>query len=114
MLHVPQKELLTLFALSQVDLTVSSGEIYGFLGPNGAGKTTTIKLLTGLLTPTTGQCLIQGIDVTKQPASVHQHCGVVTEHSQMYDYMTGLENLLLGKRGQNRRSVVFSSHFCFL
>ena len=81
-------------ALCHMNLSLGTGEVFGFLGPNGAGKTTTVKLLTGILTPTEGSCLVMGYDPSKEPEKTHSLTGVVTEHAQMYDHLTGLENLL--------------------
>lgn len=80
-------------AVDGIGLSLDKGEIFGFLGPNGAGKTTTIKLLCGMLAPSGGTCRVLGIDPAKDPGPVHQAAGVVTEHAQMYDHMTALENL---------------------
>lgn len=81
-------------ALKQLSLSLSSGEVFGFLGPNGAGKTTTVKLLTGVLTPSGGSCEILGVNPNTQPEKAHLLSGIVTEHAQMYDNLTGIENLL--------------------
>ena len=81
-------------ALDGISFSLKAGEIFGFLGPNGAGKTTTVKLLGGMLTPTSGTCRVFDMDPTQNPAAVHGISGFVTEHAQMYDNMTGLENLL--------------------
>jgi len=81
-------------AVDQVSFTLSEGEIFGFLGPNGAGKTTTIKLLNGMVTPTYGSMSVFGVDPTAQPEQIHQVAGVLTEHAQMYNDLTGLENLM--------------------
>lgn len=81
-------------AVDGVSLALGQGEVFGFLGPNGAGKTTTVKLLTGMLSPTEGGCSVLGLDPCREPEKVHALCGVVTEHAQMYDELTGLENLL--------------------
>lgn len=81
-------------ALDNVSLDLGQGEVFGFLGPNGAGKTTTVKLLTGILSPTSGSCEILGINPAAEPEKAHALSGVVTEHAQMYDNMTGLENLI--------------------
>lgn len=81
-------------ALDSISLSLPAGEIYGFLGPNGAGKTTTVKLACGMLLPSSGSCLITGADPAREPHRVHACCGVLTEHAQMYDQLTGLENLL--------------------
>jgi len=66
-------------AVDSIDLSVQSGKIFGFLGPNGAGKTTTIKLLTTLITPTSGSINILGIDAIKQPLEVRKKIGVVLQ-----------------------------------
>ncbi len=81
-------------AVRHVSLSLEQGEVFGFLGPNGAGKTTTVKLLTGMLIPTEGSCLVLGADPAVEPEKVHACCGVVTEHAQMYDSMSGIENLV--------------------
>ena len=80
-------------AVDGIRFSLNQGEIFGFLGPNGAGKTTTVKLLCGMLTPSGGKCQVLGIDPTQNPEQLHQKVGVVTEHAQMYDHMTALENL---------------------
>jgi len=80
-------------AVRGLTLALKEGEVFGFLGPNGAGKTTAVKLLTGLLAPTRGRSLVLGLDPAAQPERVHALSGVVTEHAQMYDHLTGLENL---------------------
>ena len=81
-------------AVSSLSLSLDQGEVFGFLGPNGAGKTTTVKLLTGMLSPSEGSCQIMGYDPVKDPEQIHAVSGVVTEHAQMYDNLTGLENLV--------------------
>lgn len=81
-------------AVNHMNITLHQGEVFGFLGPNGAGKTTTVKLLNGMLTPTEGNCRVFDIDPAKNPEKVHALSGVVTEHAQMYDNLTGLQNLV--------------------
>ena len=81
-------------ALKQLSLSLNMGEVFGFLGPNGAGKTTTVKLLTGVLTPSGGSCDIMGVNPNIQPEKAHLLSGIVTEHAQMYDTLTGMENLI--------------------
>ncbi len=81
-------------ALNGVNLAIEEGEIFGFLGPNGAGKTTAVKLLNGMLQPTEGSCSVFGINPESAPEKVHQLAGVITEHAQMYNNLTGLQNLM--------------------
>lgn len=81
-------------ALKQLSMSLSTGEVFGFLGPNGAGKTTTVKLLTGVLSPSGGLCEIMGVNPNIQPEKVHLLSGIMTEHAQMYDNLTGIENLM--------------------
>lgn len=81
-------------AVEKIGFSLNRGEIFGFLGPNGAGKTTTVKLLCGTLTPTDGSCRVLGVDPTRDSETLHRKIGVVTEHAQMYDHLSGKENLL--------------------
>lgn len=81
-------------AVDSVSIRLTPGEVFGFLGPNGAGKTTTVKLLNGMLTPTQGSCLVFDIDPAQNPQQAHALSGVVTEHAQMYDTLTGIQNLI--------------------
>ena len=80
-------------AVSDLNISLDHGEVFGFLGPNGSGKTTAVKLLSGILTPTEGSCRVLDMDPSSKPEELHQHCGVLTEHARMYDHLTGLENL---------------------
>lgn len=81
-------------AVDKASFSIEQGEVFGFLGPNGAGKTTTVKLLSGMLTPTEGSCLIFDINPNTNPEQVHRISGIVTEHAQMYDNLTGIQNLI--------------------
>lgn len=81
-------------AVDALSLSLNPGEVFGFLGPNGAGKTTTVKLLNGMLSPSYGTCQVFGLSPHETPEEAHRLSGVVTEHAQMYDTMTGIENLL--------------------
>ena len=80
-------------AVSDLNLSVQAGEIFGFLGPNGAGKTTTIRLLTGLLRPTAGTAVVAGFDVQKDPLEVKRRVGYLAENPYLYPKLTGREFL---------------------
>ncbi len=67
-------------AVKNLNLSVHSGEVFGFLGPNGAGKTTTIRALTGLTEPSSGSVWVSGFDVEKEPDKVKRVIGVVQQH----------------------------------
>jgi ABC-2 type transport system ATP-binding protein len=79
--------------IQDVSFDVRAGEIFGFLGPNGSGKTTTIRMLTSLIRPTEGQVLICGDDLIRHPELALRHIGCIVENPEMYDFMTGWENL---------------------
>lgn len=81
-------------ALDGVSFTVDKGSIFGLLGPNGAGKTTTIRILTGLIKPTTGNASVLGYDIATQPLQAKARIGVVSEASNIYEEMTAVDNLL--------------------
>lgn len=76
-------------ALDGVSLTIGPGEVFGYLGPNGAGKTTTIRLLMGMLRPTSGRAEILGRDCWRQPVEVHKQVGYVPGDPALYDRLTG-------------------------
>lgn len=80
-------------AVDSLNLTVQSGEIFGFLGPNGAGKTTTIKMMVGLLTPDSGSIRINGVDAAAQPIESKRRIGFVPDNPDLYDRLTGMEYL---------------------
>ena len=80
-------------AVNDVNLTVETGQFYGFLGPNGAGKSTTIKMLTGLLAPTSGQISILGADLTENSAELKRQIGVVPEGMALLGRLTAPEYL---------------------
>ncbi len=80
-------------AVDSVNLEVNEGELFGLLGPNGAGKTTTIKMLTTLLTPTSGSAEVWGHDVSKEPDAVRRSIGIVFQEPAVESELTGRENL---------------------
>lgn len=80
-------------AVNNINLEIQNGELFGFLGPNGAGKTTTIKMITGLLSPASGNILLEGIDVWKNPIEAKMKIGYVPDQPFLYDKLTGREFL---------------------
>ena len=82
-----------LIAVDDVNLRVAPGQFFGFLGPNGAGKSTTIKMLTGLLAPSSGRIDILGLDLGERPVDVKRQIGVVPEGMSLFGRLTGSEFL---------------------
>ena len=80
-------------AVDHINLRVNRGSFFGFLGPNGAGKSTTIKMLTGLLAPTSGTLRVLDLDITTQPMEVKRRIGVVPEDLNLFERLTGAEML---------------------
>jgi ABC-2 type transport system ATP-binding protein len=80
-------------AVRGLNLTVAQGELFAFLGPNGAGKTTTIKMLVGLLRPTSGQVRVAGVDVVRDPREANRRSGYVPDEPHLYEKLTGREFL---------------------
>jgi ABC-2 type transport system ATP-binding protein len=101
-------------AVDGVSFDVGPGEIFGFLGSNGAGKSTTIRMLCGLLRPTSGTALVGGVDVTRDPEGVKQRIGYMSQRFSLYEKLTVDENIrffsgVYGLRGQaaaSRRDFV--------
>jgi ABC-2 type transport system ATP-binding protein len=94
-------------AVNNLSFTVQAGEIFGFLGHNGAGKTTTIRMLTGQLRPSAGRARVAGCDVVNEQSRLKPLIGVVSESQNLYERMSGRENLAFAARlyGQDSRRV---------
>ncbi|MFC1862721.1 ABC transporter ATP-binding protein [Thermodesulfobacteriota bacterium] len=80
-------------AVDDLNLEIKKGEIYGFLGPNGAGKTTTIKMMAGVLKPTKGRIIIDGMDIAEEPSKVKRCTGFIPDRPFLYEKLTGKEFL---------------------
>ena len=80
-------------ALDDLNIEVPPGSVFGFLGPNGAGKTTTIRLLLGLIEPTSGSAEVLGFDTRTQGAEIRARCGALLEHSGLYERLSAEDNL---------------------
>src|SRR2546426_2904830 len=103
----------TLTAVSQLNLEVSSGEIFGLVGPDGAGKTTTLRLLCGLLDPTDGRAWVAGYDVARNPDAVRDRIGYMAQRFALYADLTVEENMffyadLFGIAGVERSQLMGS------
>lgn len=85
-------------AVDRISFTVEAGEVFGFLGHNGAGKTTTIRMLSGQLRPTAGRARVAGCDVTTEQGRLRPLVGVVSENQNLYERMSGRENLAFAAR----------------
>ena len=92
-------------AVRGVDLRIEAGEVFGFLGPNGAGKSTTVRMLTTLMTITSGTAQVAGIDVTKEPDKARLAIGVALQEAGLDPRQTGRELLILQARLFGRTSA---------
>jgi ABC-2 type transport system ATP-binding protein len=93
-----------LTAVHDLSFEVRPGEVLGLLGPNGSGKSTTVKVLTGLLPPSSGQVLLDGRDALADVTAYKAILGYVPEEPHLYSYMTGPENLqLVGPSSRDAR-----------
>jgi ABC-2 type transport system ATP-binding protein len=98
-------------AVDHLDLTVEPGEIFGFLGPNGAGKTTTVKMMAGLLKPSSGSILLAGFDLEKEPETAKSLFGYIPDRPFLYEKLTAREYLtftaaLYGTDGKQVRDKI--------
>jgi len=82
-------------AVNAISFSVARGEVFGFLGANGAGKTTAIRMLTGLLLPTSGAATVAGYDVYRQPDEIRRHIGYMSQRFSLYEDLTVEENIEL-------------------
>lgn len=80
-------------AVHRLNLSVSEGEIFGFIGPNGAGKTTTLRMMGGVLAPTEGSVIIDGIDMAEEPEKAKKRIGFIPDRPFLYEKLTGMEFL---------------------
>lgn len=92
------KKYKTVTALNKISFKVEKGEIFGFLGPNGAGKTTTLRILTGQIKPSSGKASVCGYDIIKDRKKIKENIGVVFEHQNLYNRLSGIHNLELFRR----------------
>jgi ABC-2 type transport system ATP-binding protein len=94
-------------AVRDLDLAIERGEVFGFLGPNGAGKTTTIRMMMGILVPTSGHVMIDGLDCQRDRVEVKRRVGYLPDNPIFYDYLRGREILeFVGEmHGQSRREA---------
>ncbi|MFA6193298.1 MAG: ATP-binding cassette domain-containing protein [Parcubacteria group bacterium] len=87
------KDFKEIKAVDSISFEVEKGEIFAFLGPNGAGKSTTIKILTTLLQPTSGEAVVNGFDIQKDPKNVRRSFGIVFQDPSLDDELTAYENM---------------------
>ncbi|MFM8300968.1 MAG: ABC transporter ATP-binding protein, partial [Gemmatimonadota bacterium] len=80
-------------AVDRIDLSVGSGELFGFLGPNGAGKTTTLRMIAGILQPSSGSIRIAGVDLLRDPVAAKAKLGFIPDRPFIYEKLTGAEFL---------------------
>ncbi|MCB0760717.1 MAG: ABC transporter ATP-binding protein [Flavobacteriales bacterium] len=95
-------------ATNAISFEVKKGEIFGFLGANGAGKTTAMRMLCGLLAPTSGSATVAGYDVASYPEKVKQHIGYMSQKFSLYEDLTVKENFLFygGVYGLRRKEIL--------
>ena len=106
-----RKRFGSLTAVDDISFQVTQGEVLGFLGPNGAGKSTTMKMITGFLTPTGGNVIVDGLNIVQKPIEVKQRIGYLPEGAPAYPDMTPASFLefvaqVRGLRGANKRNQI--------
>ena len=120
MLQIKQltKHYGTKTAVDGLTLTIQPGEIYGFLGPNGAGKTTTLKCCCGILRPDSGEVLVDGVSMQKEPLQAKQKLAYLPDDPKLYEYMTGIQYLDfiadvygVGDAARAERTRIYSERF---
>jgi len=87
------KKYVDFLAVDHLNLSIQKGEIFGFIGPNGAGKTTTIKMIGGVLEPTSGSIMIAGINMKNHPEKAKSKIGFIPDRPYLYEKLTGMEFL---------------------
>jgi len=87
------KKFGSLTAVDHITFSIPRGRIFGFLGPNGSGKSTTIRMLCGVLTPTSGKGKVFGVDIVKEAENVKQNLGYMSQRFSLYEDLTVEENL---------------------
>ena len=92
-------------AVDRLTLTIDEGELFGFLGPNGAGKTTTVRLLTGLIAPTSGRATVLGYELGRDDQEIRRRVGLLTETPGLYDRLSAWKNLTIYGRLYEVRDV---------
>ncbi len=94
-------------AVDNLSLQIPEGTIFGFIGPNGAGKTTTIRMMTGVLRPTSGSIFINGLDIAKEPSQVKRIIGFIPDRPFLYEKLSGTEFLRFkaGLYGMGNKSL---------
>jgi ABC-2 type transport system ATP-binding protein len=91
--HDLEKKFGAFTAVNRINFQVERGEIFGFLGPNGAGKSTTIRMLCGIISPTSGLGLVGGYDIVREQRKIKQHIGYMSQKFSLYDDLTVEENI---------------------
>jgi ABC-2 type transport system ATP-binding protein len=91
--HRLRKTFGSLVAVESLDLEIHRGEVFGLLGPNGSGKTTTIRMLTGLMQPTSGDVSVVGFDVRQESEAIRRNIGYMSQRFGLYDDLTIVENI---------------------